>query len=317
MPEQSGDSITAEDQGEPLNDAPNALPSHIGQDLKDAREAAGLSQREISESLRIQPAFIDAIETLNTDALPSIGYVLGYVRAYAQKLGLNPQECVERYKIDSEVPENLGMRTMPHFVPQRQLRLPRGFFAAITVMSFAAILAIWYGAQNSGKTAALQGETRLNTPAAGTSEAVPVDPNLMTFKATAPTWVQIKDSGGKVIISRILVTGESWQTDVDNNVSLSARDSGALELYIGGELMGNLGKKGIPMMDVPMPAVPRDGAQTDSQEDIDPSFADDPQENAANTLAPDLTAEQDVNPVSAPVSVPAPGDRSRPPQDLH
>jgi cytoskeleton protein RodZ len=79
----------------------------------------------------------------------------------------------------------------------------------------------------------------------------------MTFKATAPTWVEIKDETGDVIISRILVTGESWQTDVDNNVSLSARDSGALELYLGGELMGNLGKKGIPMRNVPMPAVPR------------------------------------------------------------
>ncbi len=233
-------------------------PPHIGETLRAARERAGLSHAEISSELRIQAVFLDAIETLNTQALPSIGYVLGYVRAYAMHLGLDGKEAVERYKVDSQVPENLGMRDAPHFVPKRQVRLPKGFFAAVTVVSCAAILAVWYGAQPGTQSTTLGAQSGLNVPAQNSAQTAPVDPDLMVIKAVAPTWIEIKDKTGKTIISRILVTGESWQTDVDENISLSARDSGALELYLGGELMGALGRQGIPMTDVPMPAVPRD-----------------------------------------------------------
>ncbi len=253
--------VTAAPIADPDVQAETEPTRHIGQDLRLARVNAGLTHSEISETLKIQSVFLNAIEQLDTAALPSIGYVLGYVRAYAQHLGMDGLAAVERYKVDSKVPENLGRRSTPHFVPKRQIRLPRGFFAATTIMSCAAVLAFWYGSQTDAQSNALNPATNLNAP--GNAPVVsPIDPELMTFKATAPTWVQIKDQFGNSIISRILVSGESWQTGIYANVTLSARDSGALELYVGGELMGRLGRKGIPMTDVPMPAVPRDTAVT-------------------------------------------------------
>lgn len=265
---------------------PETLP-HIGETLRLAREEAGLSFAEISGALKIQAPFLEAIEGLDKTALPSIGYVLGYVRAYAMHLGLDGKEAVERYKIDSEVPENLGMRTAPHFVPQRNIRLPRGFFAAMTILCCAAVLAFWYGSHTDAQTLALNTDTRLNIPEGGEAVPVSIDPDLMTFKATAPTWVQIKDANGQKIISRILVTGESWQTDIDNNVSLSARDSGALELYIGGEFIGRLGRKGVPMADVPMPAVPRE-------------FAADALKAAEEAKLAELAAQNDIKETTEP-----------------
>ena len=233
---------------------------HIGEDLRIARIDAGVTHSEISETLKIQSVFLDAIERLDLDALPSIGYVLGYVRAYALHLGMDGKEAVERYKADVKIPENLGMRSTPHFVPKRQIRLPRGFFAAVTMVCCASVVAFWYGFQTDAQSAALPAQTGLSAANTSIAEPEPIDPDLMTFKAIAPTWVQIKDQFGNSIISRVLVTGETWETGIYANVSLSARDSGALELYIGGELMGRLGKKGIPMADIPMPAVPREFA---------------------------------------------------------
>lgn len=233
---------------------------HIGQDLRLVRVEAGLTHSEISETLKIQSSFLDAIERLDLQALPSVGYVLGYVRAYANHLGMDPAEAVARYKVDSEVPANLGMRNTPHFVPKREIRLPRGFFAASSIVMAAALVAFWYGFQIDAQSASTPEQNNLNNPDTGLQEPLPVDPDLMTFKAVAPTWFQIRDREGESLISRILVTGESWETDMDDNVTLSARDSGALELYLGGELMGRLGHKGIPMKDVPMPAVPREFA---------------------------------------------------------
>ena len=264
------------------------IKPHIGEDLRRAREEAGLSFAQVSETLRIQGPFLQAIETLDKASLPSIGYVLGYVRAYAMHVGLDGKEAVERYKIDSEVPENLGMRDAPHFVPQRHIRLPKGFFAATTIISCAAVLALWYGSHTNANSAGLGPDTRLNIPEGGAPVAVSIDPDLMTFKATAPTWVEIRDSKRQKIISRILVTGESWQTDVDSGVSLSARDSGALELYIGGEFIGRLGRKGIPMTEVPMPAVPREFAADALKAAEDAKLADITAETETETETPAL-----------------------------
>lgn len=246
---------------EPEQDTP---APHIGEKLRVAREARGETHAQISEILKVQSSFLDAIERLDSEALPSIGYVLGYVRAYAGYLGLNGQDAVNAYKVDSQIPKNLGRRNIPHFVPKREIRAPRGFFAATTVLSCAAVLAFWYGSQTDAQSAALSSPSGFSTADTQSPEPSEIDPDLMTIKAIAPSWVQIKDKDGQVVISRILIAGETYKTDVDAGIFLSARDSGALELYIGAERMGSLGRKGIPMKDIPMPAVPRHNLDTDA-----------------------------------------------------
>ena len=236
-------------------DLPELKP-HIGIRLRNAREARSLSPACVAQELNIQPATIEAIEALDRASLPSIGYVLGYVRAYAGYVGLNGQAAVEDFKIDSEVPENLGMRDRPHFVPKKQIRLPRGFFAATTVLSCTAVLAFWYSSNTVAQSSALttastigQLDTLAVTPAA-------ISENLMAIEAIAPTWVEIKDSDNKIIISRILTTGERWETEKTEGIILTARDSGAVQIYQGSDLMGTMGPKGVAVIDVPMAAVP-------------------------------------------------------------
>lgn len=230
---------------------------HIGTRLQLAREAMDLSPACVASELKIQSTYVEAIENLNREALPPIGYVLGYVRAYAQFVGLDGKEAVEDFKTDSEVPENLGMRDRPHFVPKRQIRLPKGFFAASTILSTSAVLAIWYASKTDAHSSAMTALTELNTETE-ISQTVAIDPKRMMIKATSPSWVEIKDKDGNVIISRILVANESWEAHQDAGISLSARDSGALELYIGEDFIGTLGAKGVPMIDIAMPAIPPD-----------------------------------------------------------
>ncbi len=227
---------------------------HIGERLRMARNAIPMSPACVGRELKIQPSYVEAIEALNRDALPPIGYVLGYVRAYAGLVGIDPKQAVEDFKTDSEVPENLGMRDRPHFVPKRQLRLPKGFFAAATVLACCGVLATWYASKTDSRASALSTVTKL----ADTSEtpmAAEIDPERMMIKATAPSWVEIRDKDGKKLISRILVIGESWEAHQDVGVTLSARDAGALELYIGEDFLGKLGPKGVSIDKIPMPSV--------------------------------------------------------------
>ncbi len=223
---------------------------HIGTELRDAREALGLSHKDVSDMTRIKPQFLEAIESLSSVDLPSIGYVLGYVRSYAKAVGLDGASAVARYKVDSQVPENLGMRDRPHFVPKRKIRLPRGFFSAITVLAIAGMLTVWYGTQTETQAAMLDGPDL--TPSTAEAQATIIDPDMLTVKALAPSWVQIKDSSGRVIISRIFVTGEVWQTQRGSGASISARDGGAIQLFVGESDAGRLGEQGVAIADVPL-----------------------------------------------------------------
>ena len=221
---------------------------HIGIELRDARRALGLSYDEMSELTKIQSGFLESIENLAVSELPSIGYVLGYVRTYAKAMGLDGESAVARYKVDSKVPENLGMRDRPHFVPQRIIRMPRGFFPAITVVAIAGMLTIWYGMQTETQAAIPQSPDL--TPRVVESLTASADPNMVTVKALAPSWVQIKDKNGRIIISRIFVTGETWQTQHGSGVSLSARDGGAIQIFGGKGDAGLLGEQGVAISDV-------------------------------------------------------------------
>lgn len=219
-------------------------------ELRDARKALGLSYAQVSELTKIQPQFLESIENLAKAELPSIGYVLGYVRSYARAVGMDGASAVARYKVDSEVPENLGMRDRPHFVPKRRIRLPRGFFPALTVVAIAGMLTVWYGTQTETQAAIANGPDL--TPRAAETSTVINDPNMVTIKALAPSWVQIKDKNGRVIISRIFVTGETWQTQRGSGAILSARDGGAIQVFVGQGDAGLLGQQGVAVIDIPL-----------------------------------------------------------------
>jgi cytoskeletal protein RodZ len=66
-------------------------------DLKNAREAKGISLQEISATTLINPKFLEAIEEGNFTILPQT-YIRAFIREYAQVVGLNPQETLRKYE---------------------------------------------------------------------------------------------------------------------------------------------------------------------------------------------------------------------------
>jgi len=222
---------------------------HIGARLKQQREAIGLSIDEVAKQTNIQPDYLRNIESLNVKALPSIGYVLGYVRTYAKALEMDGANAVADYKLDVEVPENLGMRDEPHFVPQRNIRLPRGFVPALMTVGFAVMLGTWYGVQTETQ-ATEQSAVEYSAEDIDSVAAPIMDESLVTLRAVAPSWLQVKDESGTVLVSRIFVTGETWQGPKDNGYSLSVRDAGAIEIFYGESNGGLLGPRGEAQSDV-------------------------------------------------------------------
>ena len=70
----------------------------IGSKLRSAREAKKLTIRDVVKDSKISSRYIQALEEENFDKFPSETYLIGFLRAYAEHLKLNPTEMVNAYK---------------------------------------------------------------------------------------------------------------------------------------------------------------------------------------------------------------------------
>src|SRR5688572_26371398 len=111
--------------------------AHIGEALRDMRRHIGRDLRGIADTTCVRHAYLEAIEQMRFEALPSRPFVIGYIRAYADAVGLDPDQAVARFKRD--YPERDAPLREPVGVEKKsdgRLRL----VAAVGVVVFAAIL---------------------------------------------------------------------------------------------------------------------------------------------------------------------------------
>src|SRR5690349_22460184 len=92
-----------------------------GDDLRQQREALGLDLAAVAAALRIKPAYLAALEAGRPDELPGAVYAIGFMRAYADHLGLDGGEMLRlfrqgstrlRAKPDLAFPIRLGDRSV-------------------------------------------------------------------------------------------------------------------------------------------------------------------------------------------------------------
>ncbi len=69
----------------------------VGEYFKQVREARGLTLEDIAVKTRIHPDFLRALEDGNFAKLPDQVFVKGFVRSYAQSLGLDEEEALRRF----------------------------------------------------------------------------------------------------------------------------------------------------------------------------------------------------------------------------
>ena len=72
----------------------------IGQALKALRERKKLSLEDIADITRVRRPYLADIEAMRLDKLPSRPFTIGYIRAYAEALGVDGEVAVERFKAD-------------------------------------------------------------------------------------------------------------------------------------------------------------------------------------------------------------------------
>ncbi|HEY7738303.1 MAG TPA: helix-turn-helix domain-containing protein [Candidatus Limnocylindria bacterium] len=101
----------------------------LGQTLRAAREGKGWDLARAERDTRIRARYLAALEAGDYADLPSTVYTRGFVRNYATYLGLDPEWCVDRYRLETE-PAARGrsrFRPAPIITPPRHGPIePRG-----------------------------------------------------------------------------------------------------------------------------------------------------------------------------------------------
>ncbi|MEC0345658.1 helix-turn-helix domain-containing protein [Peribacillus frigoritolerans] len=76
--------------------------TELGNRLKEAREAKGLSLEDLQELTKIQKRYLIGIEEGNYSMMPGKFYVRAFIKQYCEAVGLDSEEIFEQYK--SEIP---------------------------------------------------------------------------------------------------------------------------------------------------------------------------------------------------------------------
>lgn len=106
----------------------------IGEMLRSRREELHLSLEDISQRLRIRLVFLKALEDGQIDQLPGIAYASGFLRSYAEFLGLNVDEVIKRFRFEHQGTEYKQKLLFPAPVPQSGVPAAVIIFAGLLII---------------------------------------------------------------------------------------------------------------------------------------------------------------------------------------
>jgi len=81
--------------------AKEALICEVGVKLEKARQAKSLSKEQVLKELKFNASFLDALESGQWSEMPGEVYALGFLRQYAELLGIDVSSDIERIKTNT------------------------------------------------------------------------------------------------------------------------------------------------------------------------------------------------------------------------
>jgi len=76
--------------------------SSFGEALRRERELRGITLREVAESTKVNLRYLEALERNDFEHLPGGVFNRGFVRAYSQYIGVDPDAMVDAYLMEEQ-----------------------------------------------------------------------------------------------------------------------------------------------------------------------------------------------------------------------
>ena len=123
----------------------------VGSLMHEARLKKGLKISDVSKDLCIRSTYLEAIEAGNYDEIPEPPYGIGFIRSYADYLGLNAARMVQLFKEETDA----ASKNSDYYVmePQTEANAPNKKSLMISLLAIIVVYVCWYVYnQNQAKT---------------------------------------------------------------------------------------------------------------------------------------------------------------------
>jgi cytoskeletal protein RodZ len=237
----------------------------VGQRLREAREAKGLSVEDIAAQTRIPTRHLTSLEESDWDKLPAATYSIGFAKSYAAAIGL------DRTEIGDQLRAEMGGTRLPAAFPEvyetadPARTMPKGLVFGALALLVVVVLALSWLSNRSMKPDQPVAEV-VETPPPPANVAVPATPlpapaGAVVITATESVWVAIRD-GGNVLKQGELAAGESFEvpasaaapvitTGKPEAIRISVGSAQAPSIGPAGKRVSNVSLKAADLMQAP------------------------------------------------------------------
>lgn len=230
-------------------------PQTIGAALRQARDAAGLTLEDVAARTKVRPGILREIEADAHEKLPALTYSLGFVKAYARTVGMDPAAAADRYRRESLKGDPVP--TLVDLQPLEEKRLPNRNILVVATAGLVLALGLFW-AWSAGLLNSMQPEASDTELAAGVAPvvvaapppgAVEVTPTVppatsadapVTLMAREDVWLRIND-GNETFFMGTMAPGQVLTLPPGRAWLLRTGRAGALELKVGPTAIPPLG----------------------------------------------------------------------------
>lgn len=120
--------------------APAPTVNKVGALLKEMRLRKNLKLTDISKKLCIRKFYLEAIEESRYQDIPEFPYGIGFIRSYADFLGLNSSNIIELYKEETESKPDKDIFVLE---PQAEATVPNKKYLLVSLLALILIYVLW------------------------------------------------------------------------------------------------------------------------------------------------------------------------------
>lgn len=136
--------------------------TELGNRLKEARTARGMTLDDLQEVTKIQKRYLVGIEEGNYDMMPGKFYVRAFIKQYCEAVGLESEEIFEQYKTEvpaianQELPDQLSrVRTRKSLSPSTSKFMevfPKILVSIFVLGAIILVYVLWVNYTNDNKS---------------------------------------------------------------------------------------------------------------------------------------------------------------------
>jgi hypothetical protein len=189
----------------------------LGKTLRDARNRRRIDLAQVEASTKIRARFLRALENEEWDVLPGETYARGFIRTYANYLGLDGTRLAEEHRRDvgasrpGERLPSLDPAPVPVRGPRRRRRVPPRVLAALVSLGLVAALVIAGLSSGGDGSSGMPGRHHQRS---GRGQGAPTAHSpkraqglSLRLTATADVWVCLLDAAGEPLLDGQILAG--------------------------------------------------------------------------------------------------------------